>query len=327
MNLRSISLALGAAIALVSEPASADPSTTSPEQGYDLGQIQSPRALAFGDAQTALGSSTTALYQNPANLPLTRVYHFEALASVSPEARRQSYGGAVVDSSTSRLAGGVAGTWNLQDPDGINRSWTDFRLGLAYPLGDRFALGATVRYLRVTQGGVNDTPFGASLASDGQPGGALINTLTADIGATLIPIDGLRIGAVGHNLTNPGTGLAPTTVQGGVGYGSELFSLEADALGDFTTYSSTRARIMGGGELFLGGHVPIRLGYRWDQATETHALSGGLGYVEKSWSFEVSGRHDIIGDHPATMLVVGVRFFYNPEGGTGGAINTSNDAF
>ncbi len=47
-----------------------------PEQGYDLGEIQSPRALAFGGAEVALGTSTTALFQNPANLPLARVYHF-----------------------------------------------------------------------------------------------------------------------------------------------------------------------------------------------------------------------------------------------------------
>ena len=53
-----------------------------------------------------------------------------------------------------------------------------------------------------------------------------------------------------------------------------------------------------GGELFLGGHVPLRLGYRYDDGTKTHAISGGLGYVESSWSFEVSGRHDVVGDHP-----------------------------
>ncbi len=303
----------------------ADPASTSIEQGYDLGQMQSPRALGFGGAQAALGTSTVALYENPANLPLARVYHFEALAAVAPEALRQSYGGAVVDSSTSKLAGGVAGTWNLQDPNGVNRQWTDIRLGLGYALGDRFSAGAGARYLRVSQG-VSTGPLGASLASDGSPGGALLNALTFDIGATLIPIDGFKIGVVGHNLTNPGTGLAPTTVQGGAGYGSELFSLEADVLGDFSTYSSARARVMLGGELFLGGHVPLRLGYRFDQGTQTHAIAGGLGYVEKSWSFEVSGMQDVVGNHPDTMLVAGIRFFYNPEGG-GGDVDTSNQAF
>ena len=292
--------------------------------------MQNPRGLAFGGAQVALGTSTTALYLNPANLPLARVYHFEALAAFSPEARRQSYGGAVVDSSTSALAGGVAGTFNLQDPDGIARQWTDFRLGLGYAIGDRFAAGAAARYLRAQQnvgaGPLETGGAGPSLASGGTSSSPILNTLTFDVGATLIPIDGFKIGVVGKNLTNPGVGLAPTTVQGGLGYGSEVFSIEGDVLGDFTTYGTPKVRAMGGAELFLGGHVPIRLGYRYDDGTKTHAISGGLGYVDKNWSFEVGGRHDIVGDHPATMLVASVRFFYNPEGGAGN-VDTSNSAF
>jgi len=97
-------------------------------------------------------------------------------------------------------------------------------------------------------------------------------------------------------------------------------------LGDFTTYNAARARVMLGGELFLGGHVPIRVGYRYDEGTASHALSAGLGYVEKSWSFEVSARHDIVAEHPDTMIVAAVRFFYNPEGGSG-SVDTSNSAF
>jgi hypothetical protein len=325
-NSRKVSLACGLAATLAAGPAVADPASISPEQGYDLGQIESPRALAFAGAQTALGTSTTALYQNPANLTLARVYHFEAVASVSPEARRQSYGGGIVDSSTSRLAGGIAGSWNLQDPDGINRTWTDLRLALAYPLGDRFSVGGTGRYLRVDQnvGGPLASKFG-DYASFGTAS-PIFNSFTFDIGATIIPAEGFRIGAVGHNLSNPGTGLAPTQLQGGVGYGSELFSVEGDALADFTTWKSTRGRYMLGGEVFLGGHVPLRLGYRYDDGTRTHALSTGLGYVDKSWSFEVGARRDIVGAHEGTMVTASIRFFYNPEGGSG-TVDTSNEAF
>ncbi len=322
---RALAVSIAAAGVLAPHLAAAQASL-SPEQGYDLGEIQSPRALAFGGAQVALGTSTVALFQNPANLPLAHVYHFEALAAVSPEGQRQSYGGAVVDSSTRARAGGVAGTFNLQDPNGINRQWTDFRLGFGYALGDRFAAGATLRYLRVQQD-VDKGPLGApDYVSNGTSGSPVLNTLTFDLGATLIPVDGFKIAAVGKNLTNPGTAFAPTTVQGGLGYGSDLFSLEADVLGDFTTYNAPRARAMFGGELFLGGHVPVRLGYRYDDGTKTHALAAGLGYVDTSWSFEVSGRHDVAGEHLGTMLVASVRFFYNAEGASGG-VDTSNSAF
>ncbi len=333
----SLAAPLTAALALASRVAQADPSTTSIEQGYDLGTIQSPREMAFGGAQTALGTSTTALYNNPANLPLSSVYHFEGLAAFSPEARRQSYGGAVVDSSTAKLAGGLAGTLNALDPDGIHRTWTDVRLGIAYPLGDRFSVGGTLRYLRGNQGvttgplGGTTGPFTAltgtnDLASDGLSGGPIVNVMTFDAGMTIIPAEGFRIGAVGHNLTNPGNGLAPTTFQGGLGYTTDLFSVETDAMADFTTYKSTAGRYMAGGELFLGGHVPLRAGYRYDDGTRTHSVSGGLGYIASQWSFEASVRQDVSSEHPNTMIGVSLRFFYNATG-SNGTVDTSNEAF
>src|SRR5262245_33120692 len=121
------------ALVFLSTRAAAEPSTTSPEQGYDLGEVEHPLSVGMGGGANALGTSTQAIFGNPANLPLARVYHFEALAAVGPEARRQSYGGAVADSSTNRLAGGFAGVFSLMDPDGIHRGWTDLRLTLAYP--------------------------------------------------------------------------------------------------------------------------------------------------------------------------------------------------
>src|SRR5262249_20976213 len=151
------------------------------------------------------------------NLPLARVYHFEGLAAFSPEARRQTYGGAVADSSTSRFAGAFGGTWNLMDPDGIKRQWTDLRVGLAYPLGDHFSLGIAGRYLR-TQQAISSGPFGASSASDGTHSDPIFNTFTFDAGATATVTDGLRFGLVGKNLTNPGSGFAPTTLALGGGY-------------------------------------------------------------------------------------------------------------
>ncbi|HWL88509.1 MAG TPA: hypothetical protein VNO21_22050, partial [Polyangiaceae bacterium] len=102
--------------------AHADPSSTTPQQGYDLGEIQNPRTVAMGGAQNATGTSTTALYLNPANLPYAHVYHFEALADFSPEARRTNFGGAIADSSTSKLAGAFGGMWSQVDPDGARRA-------------------------------------------------------------------------------------------------------------------------------------------------------------------------------------------------------------
>jgi hypothetical protein len=303
--------------------AHASPATISPEQGYDLGEILSPRALAFGGAQTAIGTSTTALYGNPAGLPFAHMYHFEGLAALSPEAHRQSYGGAVVDSNTSRLAGGFGGTWSIMDPEGVRRTWTDLRVALAYPLGDRVSVGLGGRYLRASQA-LASGRLGASLASDGTPGAPIFNGFTFDVGATVAPMEGLRVGLVGKNLTNPGTGLAPTLLQGGIGYATDLFAIEADGLADFTTWSTTKLRAMLGAELFLANHFPIRAGYRFDDGTKTHGLSLGLGYVDRRWSLEISGRRDVTGDHPGTVFVAGLRYFY--EAPSTGATGADGDA-
>ena len=170
---------------LDARPAQGAPMSTSPEQAYDLGEIPSARSVGMGGALSALGVSTPALYLNPANMALARVYHFEALAAGSPEAQRQTYGLAIVDSvlNSARLSGGIGGTWSEFDPSGLHRQWTDVRAAAAMPLGDYLAFGVTGRWLQVDQS-VAAGPFGPSLASDGTPNGSLLNTLTFDVGAT-----------------------------------------------------------------------------------------------------------------------------------------------
>src|ERR1700761_8822521 len=88
--------------------AKADPPKTSPEQAFDQGEVPNARAVAMGGALTALGVSTTSLFLNPANMALAHVYHLEAFAAYSPEARRQTYGAAIVDSvlNSAHVAGG-----------------------------------------------------------------------------------------------------------------------------------------------------------------------------------------------------------------------------
>jgi hypothetical protein len=306
----------GVLAALLPSAAYAGPATTSVEQGYDLGEIQAPRGIGMGGALNALGSSTEGLYLNPANLTSTRVYHFELLGSYWLDAQRYSLGGAVLDSSSSRLAGGFAGSASCQDcidSAGINRNFSDLRLGVAYPFGTLLSIGVIVRYLHVGQA-ISTGPFGPNLVSDGTPSGPVLSTFTADLGVAVTPIPQLHFGVVGHNLTDPGTGLAPTTVAGGVGYDGGAFAVEADLLGDFTTYGHPEGRVMAGGELFVGQHVPLRLGYRYDDGTQTHGVYAGFGYINKQWGAELSGGRDLYATHPSTLFGLSLRYFYDSSG-------------
>lgn len=315
-------IALG--IALAAADAHADPSSTTIEQGYELAEIQHPRSVAMGGAQQAWGGSTNAIFANPANLSALRVYHLEALATFGPEARRQSYGGAIADSSTSRLSGGFGGTWSQLDPDGIKRRWTDLRLALAYPFGDRLSIGITGRYLRLGQG-VAGGPLGSSLVSDGTPEEPIFNGFTFDAGAGLQLTEHLRIGVSGRNLTAPGTALAPVVLAGGIGWSNRVLTVEADGHVDFTSRDEPRARAMLGGELLVADHFPIRAGYRYDDVMKTHAVSAGTGYVDRRFSIDVGGRRDVVADHPATTISVGLRFFI--DSGAYGESERGGDAF
>lgn len=310
-------LELGAALGTLLLPgiAAADPSSTSPEQGWDMGDVLTPRALAMGGSQAAFGTSTNAIYNNPANMPFSRVYHFEGMATFSPEARRQSYGGAVVDSTTSRLAGGIGGQWVQLDPDGIKRRAIDLRLALAFPFSEKVAIGLVGRYLRGEQA-ISQGPFGRSRISDGTPDGATVNGFSFDAGLTVAPIREVRLAVVGRNLSNPGTAYQPTNILFGGGYGNESFTIEANGQIDFTTYASAQLRAMIGAEYFLLNRVPLRLGYRYDNALKVHALSAGVGYVDTRFSVEFGLRRDIVADNPSTVMGLSARFFF--DGGAGG---------
>jgi len=302
--------------------ARADKSGTPPEVGYNYQEIETPRITALNGANRALSSSTEALFINPANMASSRVYHLNALAQIWPESGRQSYGLAAVDSvgSSARVAGGLGATYNTQDTDGINRKWTDIRFAMAYPFSDKFFLGIGGRYLRLKQDG--DGPLGSSVASSGLGSEFIVSSLSFDAGATFKPTDGLALSVVGVNLNNPNNTFQPTSVGGGIGFGKELFSLEADVLADFTTWDSTKVRAMAGGEFLAGDHFPLRAGYRFDEGAKSHSLSAGLGYIDTQFGAEIALRRVVSGDK-ATAIVFG--FSYHLD--AGGLNQTENDTF
>src|SRR5580692_9592992 len=94
----------GGLASLVPRAAAADPSPLDPATIYNDGEAETPRSAGMGGTGRALGYGTTAAFLNPAALPDVRVYHLEALSSITPETRRWILGAAIADSVTSRLA-------------------------------------------------------------------------------------------------------------------------------------------------------------------------------------------------------------------------------
>ena len=301
---------------LLCATAQADGTELAPPVAYNYGDRETPRRAARGGLLRAAGNSATAVFQNPASMLSTRVYHLEGLAQPTPEAARQIYAGAIVDSVTGRLAGGVSVAGGVVDPNGFDRSLLDARVALAYPLGDAIGAGITGRYLKVNQQGLG--VFGDSKVSGGlvEPEGGrspLVDGFSFDAGLNARLGNALRLGVAGQNLTYPGHGLAPTTLGGGLAYAAMDFTFEVDGLADFTSYADTTARIMAGGEYLLGDHFPLRLGYRYDQGSSSSAISGGLGYIGTEVAVEAAVRRSL-DDTPATTLVFSLAYFLESSG-------------
>jgi hypothetical protein len=303
----------------------ADPSRLVPEVGYNYGEVETGRSAGMGGATRALGNAITGVYYNPANIALTRVYHLEALAEIWPEARRQTYGVGAVDSVSGQVAGGIAGRYGVVDPDGVRRKWTDVRVALALPVSDRLFVGVRGKYLKLQDSGTPRTGFGLppSLAASGLSDQASIENITFDGGITVKPSEQWFIGLMGTNLNNPGTGLQPLTLGGGVGFGTTDLSIEGDLIADFTTYTDvtgkSRTTIRGalGLEYLAGDHYPLRLGYRYDQGAKTHALSFGLGYIDPQFAIDLALRRTISGSEPyapVTSIVVDIQGFLEATG-------------
>jgi hypothetical protein len=299
----------------------AEPSPLPPEVGYNYSELEPARTAAMGGALRAFSNSLEALQNNPANLAATRVYHLGGMAQFWSNANRQSYGISIVDSvvSRSRLAGGVSANWLFQDPDGVDRRALDVRFGLSFPVSDKLLIGASGHYIDASQDGY---PRGRdvlppSAASSGLGQESVVEDITFDAGISIRPTPELAFSAVGYNLTDPGHGLLPLMFGGGVGYGTNLVTVEADLVADFTTYEETKVRGMAGIEFLAAGQYPLRLGYRYDEGQESHALSGGLGYASKEFSFDFSLRR-VLGDDSATAFFFGIKYHVESLGLTAG---------
>ncbi len=300
-------------VLLLAAGARAERSSLQPETGYHYGEAEDARVGAMAGATRATGNGITSVFGNPAGLTLSRVYHVGALAAIWPEARRQSYGAAAMDSVTSRLALGVGFMWNDQDPDGLKRRSQDLRIAAAYPFSDKVAFGITGRYLKLRQNGLG--PLGYSYASGGTSGEPIVDGFSFDAGIRAVPSENFSLAVLGTNLSNPGNGLQPTTLGGGIAIGSERLVFEVDALADFTTWQKTTSRAMGGFEFLAADAFPLRAGYLYDAGAGAHAVSGGLGYIDTQFSFEVGLRRIVSGEQATTLLFT-LQYFVESSGMT-----------
>lgn len=274
-------------------------------------RIESARGLALGTGMRANSLSTQAQAENPANLPFGGLYHIESFFSYQPSLKRIGAGGAVVDSMTGRLAAGLSARGLFGDNDsGENAGW-EGRLGLGLPLADIISIGVAGRYADFTVSDPKARPeHPASELADADRTYKL-KAFTMDAAVSIRPIEGLSIAALGYNLIDTESPLAPLLVGGGLAFGKNGFSAGGEVLVDVNThklFSGPKLQMGGGLEYMAQGVAPFRVGYLYDQGRHQHSVTGGFGYIDQRFGAQLSLRQ-VVTDPKDTTIFSVVQYF------------------
>jgi hypothetical protein len=262
-----------------------------------------PRALAVGDAVTAVGQGTSGLYFNPATIAQLRQYAIDAGYGYSNFDDVHNIHTAVVDSQTNEYVSlGAAYTWSHSGRDNASFQAHDVRTAIAAGFGTgsvRLAAGGTFRYLHIDGDGIS------------------VSACTADLGALVSVGQTFHLGVAGLNLVDwraryrSGAMVAPRQLAAGAGITWNGLNLEGNATIDFDSRGYTVASPGGGIEYVIMNTVALRAGFVWDRSIpnkEQRRVSGGLGYISRYVGVDVGYSHDV-SDVSNWLLQASIRGF------------------
>lgn len=292
------------------------------------------RALGMGEALRANAAGATAILLNPSGMSLSRGYVIEASYGLRIEDLGHHAFVAIVDSVTSRVAAGLYYEYIHANPrlgfdwaggrvldDKLTRSGHAAGISLSLALGERFLLGASVKYLHL------DTS--APLPAGTKPSKLSldhINGVTFDVGATLKLHPKFQLAAVGSNLWNHGSRETPTSA----GFGMSIIPVPSllinfDGVANFTGYKTLvttsdpsvvkyklkpAGRFGPGIEWLVASKVPLRAGFVYDTGLNAAYVTAGTGYFGSSYAIDISYRGKVSGG-VENFLMIGLRIFIN----------------
>ena len=292
------------------------------------------RALGMGEALRANAAGASAILLNPSGMSLSRGYVIEANYGLRVEDLGHHAFVAIADSVTSRVAAGLYYEYIRANPklgfdwaggrvvdDKLTRSGHAAGISLSLALGERFLLGASVKYLHF------DTK--APLPANAKPGKLTldhINGVTFDVGATFKLHPKFQLAAVGSNLWNHGSRETPTSA----GFGLSFIPIPSllinfDGVANFTGYKTlihtddpsivkykfkAAGRFGPGIEWLIANKVPLRAGFVYDTGLSAAYVTAGTGYFGSSFAIDLSYRGKVSGG-VENFLMVGLRIFIN----------------
>jgi hypothetical protein len=285
--------------AVISSAASAASAADVPAPG-GVPDVVGPRALALS-AGIGLASGNDGLFLNPAALAARKRYSIETGAFIDRRGSRtvaELFGGSVVDSLTGPVTAGLSFQRAFDgDYDG-----NIVHLAFAGPILEGLYLGATGKWLSLHE--VQPLAGGVSRTN-------AVGAATADVGLFWQVAEYVTVGAAGYNLisiSNPR--VAPRGYGAGLTIGSDrLAQVTADWRADLDRADRTTNRFGLGGELLLGGLVPLRAGWAHDETIGARWWSIGAGFISRSGvAIDVGYRQDL-NAHSARTIAAALKLY------------------
>jgi hypothetical protein len=277
-------------------------------------RIESARGLALGTGSRASSRATHAQADNPANIVGAGVAHIESLFGYQPQLKSFAVGGSVVDAMTSGyFALGLSTRFLYGDNSAGEHSGWEGRLSVGVPIGDMLSIGVAGRYGNFTVSNPHVRPEHPPEEEGLKPDQTFkLKAFTMDGAVSLRLFEGFTISALGTNLINTDSPLAPLMVGGSAAFGTGGVSLGGDVLVDLNLhgeFSGPKLQVGGGLEFLAQAVAPLRIGYVYDQGRRTNALTCGIGYLDQRFGINASMRQLLNGAHKDTSLFFSVQYF------------------
>jgi hypothetical protein len=270
-----------------------------------------PRALALGQTLRASPSGTSGVYQNPAVLAMSPVYHMEGVYQYTGEENMHMFGTVLADSVTTVVAAGMSFNYSSINEKHTRLKAYDGRLAIAGGIGNFLYLGGTVRYLYIDYKWDSDRWGPGGMPALPASSSRNVNSLTFDAGGAVRLGNIITLGVVGYNLIPTESAFAPLQLGTGASvYVMNMLLVEVNTLIDFSSHKDTAYDIEMGAELFLGGAVALRGGYIYDFFYRMSTISAGLAYVHAKFSIDAAYMHELI-DDGRWAIAFSMKYFIN----------------
>lgn len=273
----------------------------------------SAAGIGMGGAYRGLSFDSSSIDINPAALAFLGTYHIETDYRFVRYRDAREIRVTFLDGLTSKLGTAVSWTWNWSGnlntytPDPWHPTGEEatpvyayraqnYKIALAYPISQKFALGTSLKWHRdkfAVFNDISDLSYGSNF--------------TIDLAAQLFMPPWLSVSIVANNIIPTDKFYLPTTLSlGSAVFLGKSLTIDADLIVDFTGRKDIQEYVDNldeksifnfhvGTQLIAWKSVPLRFGYNFDKQTNSQFLGAGVGLSASQFRIDYGLRYQLSG--------------------------------